>query len=511
MLYSLKRMLMYLLSFSPMNLFQKLSPIGFLLLFFSNSWSSSPVFSAERSVNLKTIETTPLLYEYHRLTTTDTKRIYYYPRRDSAWRNNESEVEKSSLLHFNGNHGVLAASLIGGIEYKRSSALGDTVFPSIDGGLYLRGYIDSVEFMLDARIYNERHYNSSPKSFDREFLEHQEEENNSGFEYTSYARYRGHFALNMGFARLDFARDVMHWGPAYYNNLSLNQFAVPYNTMSLELQIGPLSVISFYGDLLIYNKSMSMQNKTSRNLYGHRYELNLSQFVFGVSELQVLYDNNKPWLFVPIVPLFMEKGNYSENSNNGSISFDLAYHFLNMARVYSEFFLDDMESPISLIRNDNIEAKWAWLAGLQIGHDFMIGRHLLEVGSIAEYARIEPYVYSHFHPNTAQIAHLGYPIGNQNGPNSQVIDWSVYMRFDSRWNINLLSKWLWKGTDYGSAINDTTPTTNHMNLPKKFLDGAKMHYSLSPSLSYDGQYVAFLLEFTLFHDRKVYTRLGFKW
>jgi len=185
--------------------------LGLLLLLFTGSFARSPVISAERSVNLKTLETSPLLYEYHRLTTNDVKRLYYFPRRDSSWRNNEAEVEKSALVHFHNKHGALAASLIGGVEYKSSEALADTVFPSVDGGLYLRGYIDSVEFMLDARIYNERHYNSTPKSFDREFLEHQKEENNSGFEYTSYARYRGHFAINMGFARLDFARDVMHW------------------------------------------------------------------------------------------------------------------------------------------------------------------------------------------------------------------------------------------------------------------------------------------------------------
>jgi hypothetical protein len=494
-----------------MSLYLRPLFFGLLFVFFSNSLAQSPVISAERSVNLKTVETSPLLYEFHRLTTTDTKRHYYFPRRDSSWRNNEAEVEKSALLRFNNKRGSLAASLIGGVEYKSSETLADTIFPSIDGGLYLRGYIDSVEFMLDARIYNERHYNSTPKSFDREFLEHQKEENNSGFEYTSYARYRGHFAINMGFARLDFARDVMHWGPGYYNNLSLNQFAVPFNSMSFELQLGPLSVVSFYGDLLIHNNSMSMQNKKSRNLYGHRYELNLSNWVLGISELQVLYDNNKPWLFVPIVPLFMEKGNYSENSNNGSLSFDVAYHFLNLGRVYSEFFLDDMESPISLIRNDNIEAKWAWMAGLQLGHDFRIWNRLLELGSIVEYARVEPYVYSHFHPSTAQLAHLGYPLGNQSGPNSQTIDWTIYSRFDSNWNLSLQSKWLWKGDDYGSAVNDTTPTSNHMNLPKKFIDGAKMEYSLSPSLSYDGQYVAFLLQITLFHDEKIYTRLGFKW
>ena len=219
--------------------------VGLITLVSVGASAASPVISAERSVNLKTIETTPLLYEYHRLTTTDTKLLYYYPRRDSSWRKNEEQENKSALLHFKNKHGAVATSLIGGLDYRSSESLGDTIFPSLDGGLYLRGFIDSVEFMLDARIYNERHSSKTPKSFDREFLESQSEEDNSGFEYTSYARYRGHFSLNMGFARLDFARDVMHWGPAYYNNLSLNQFAVPYNTMSLELQLGPLSVISF--------------------------------------------------------------------------------------------------------------------------------------------------------------------------------------------------------------------------------------------------------------------------
>ena len=36
--------------------------------------------------------------------------------------------------------------------------------------------------------------------------------------------------------------------------------------------------------------------------------------------------------------------------------------------------------------------------------------------------KVEPYVYSHFHPNTAQAAHLGVPLGAPNGPNSQTID-----------------------------------------------------------------------------------------
>lgn len=483
----------------------------FLLVLFSvSSLNASPVLAGERSRNLKTLEASPLLFEFHKFTTTDYRQRFYFPQRDSAWRCNYNEQEKDALLKFSHPKSSIAASLIGGLDYRGGEAIRDTIFPAADGGVYLRGFIDSLEFMLDARIYVESHSAERPSSFDGEFVEFQKEENNSGVEYASYARYRGHLALNMGFGRLDFGRDVMHWGPGYYNNLTLNQFALPFNSLTFELQVGPLSVISFYGDLRIDKNSMSIKNKDQRHLYGHRYELDLGNLTLGMSEIQAVYDNNNVWLFVPIVPLFMEKGNFSERSNNGALSFDANYRFLEMFRLYTEFFLDDMESPISLIRNDNAEAKWAFLGGLQFGKDFQIGKHFLEVGTLAEYARVEPYVYTHFIENTAQLAHLGKPLGNQGGPNSQTIDWLVYGRLNKHWNVGLRQTWFWKGTDYGSALNDTTPN-NHMKHPKSFLEGAKMQYSLTPSLAYEGQYTFFALEWTFIDNRKFYTRLGFKW
>lgn len=523
----------------------------------SESLAASPVIEPIRSYNLRNLETAPMLFEYHRQTIGGEPQYFTYPRRDTTFRKNFTKTEGNALLYFDNVRGAgilgngiqykcekgdsaciamaiafenanprigVAASIVGGIDYRGgehindvdhrgmrtgSKTVGDTIWPGIDGGLYLRGYIDSVDFVLDARIYSEGHSAKNPRSFDREFLENQREENNSGVEYTSYARYRTHFAFNYDWLRLDFGRDVMHWGPGYYNNLSLNQFAIPYNMMSLDLMIGPLRVMSFYADLRIYN-SMSDKNKEfTRNLFGHRYELAVGNATFGISELTVLYDNMKPWLFVPTAPLFMEKGNYSEPSNNGSISFDINYRILNKVRLYTEFFLDDMESPISLIRNDNIEAKWAWMAGFQAGHNFFYKGHKIEAGTIFEYARVEPYVYTHFKQNTAQVAHLGYPLGNQGGPNSRTIDWNIYARLDDHIFASIRQTWFWKGTDYGSAVNDTTPN-NHLKIHKKFLSGAKLQYSLTPAISYEGRRFSFLGELTLIDDRKAYIRAGFK-
>lgn len=511
----------------------------------SESLAASPVIEPERTRNLRTLETAPMLFEYHRQTTGNERQYFTYPRRDTTFRKNFAKTERNALLYYDNVRGAgvlgngldsalntiprfgIAASIVGGIDYRGGESVGDqvwtgrdyryekksiadTIWPGIDGGIYLRGFIDSVDFVLDARIYDEGHSAKNPKSYDGEFLEVQREENNSGVEYTSYARYRTHFAFNYDWLRLDFGRDVMHWGPGYYNNLSLNQFAVPYNMLSLDIMIGPLRVMSFYGDLRIYG-SFNMKNRDeTRNLFGHRYELAVGNATFGISELQILYKNMKPWLFVPTAPLFMEKGNYSENSNNGSLSFDFNYRLFNTVRFYTEFFLDDMESPVSLIKNDNIEAKWAWMAGFQAGHDFYYKGHKIEVGTIFEYARVEPYVYSHFEKNTAQIAHLGFPLGNQGGPNSRTIDWNVFARLDGHIFASVRQTWFWKGTDHGSAVNDTTPTSNHMKLPKHYLKGAKLQYMLTPAVSYEGRRFSFMGELTLIDDKKAYIRAGFK-
>ena len=491
-----------------------------MLLGAAATMAASPVIGPEHTRNLKLLESSPMLFELHRQTTGDHLQYFAYPRRDTNFIKRFRETEGTALLYVDNIPGDsaterkatygLAASMVGGVDYRGGEALGDTIWPAVDGGLYLRGFIDSVDFVLDARIYDEGHSAEKPRSFDREFLEIQDAEDNSGIEYVSYSRYRAHFAFNYDWLRIDLARDVMHWGPGYYNNLTLNQFALPYNMLSMDMFVGPLHVLTFYGDLRIYNNNLNKKKDEQRHLFGHRYELAVGNGTLGISEIQVLYENMKPWLFVPCVPLFMEKGNYSEYSNNGALAMDFNYRLFNWARIYTEFFLDDMESPVSLVQNDNIEAKWAWMVGLQAAHDFKVMGKLLEAGTIAEYARIEPYVYSHFHENTAQLANLGYPIGNQNGPNSQVVDWTVYGRFNGRIVASVRNSWFWKGTDYGSSVNDTTPITDHKKIPKKFLDGASMEYSITPALAYEGRYVSFMGELTLINDEKVYLRAGFK-
>ena len=191
----------------------KTFPAICLLALVSWFFGASPVVSSEHTRNLKLLETAPMLFEYHNQTISDRPAYFTYPRRDTTFRKNFVKTEKYALMNYYSDRIAIAASLVGGIDYRGGETLNDTIWPSIDGGIYLRGYADSIDFVLDALMFDEAHTADYPKSFDGEVIEFQKDENNSGVEYTRYARYRTHFAFNYDWLRLDFGRDVMHWGP----------------------------------------------------------------------------------------------------------------------------------------------------------------------------------------------------------------------------------------------------------------------------------------------------------
>ena len=487
----------------------------FLLIFTPAAFAQS-VVGAERNRNLRTLDYAPMLLDYHRQTVGDERAFFTYPRRNTEFVRNFETTERNALIYYADSIGAgadahrfaLAASPVVGLDYRGGESLGDTIWPGVDGGLYLRGYADSVDFDLDARIYAEKHSAAKPKSFDGEVFDVQTEDGNAGADYVSYARYRAHLGFNYAWVRASLARDVLHWGPGFYNNLAFNQFALPYNMVNVDMTFGPLRVFSVYADLRVNSWSYSKDNLNDRNLYAHRYELALGDLTIGMSEIQVLYNENKPWLFVPVIPLFIEKGNYTERVNNGALSFDMNYRLFNAARLYGEFFLDDMESPMAVYENKYSNNRWAAMLGMQLAHDVYVGKRLLQLGSIAEIARVEPYTYCHYDTAQAQMAHLGMPLGNPNGPNSLAVDWTLYSQLNlsglSNVFLGMHQKWLWKGSDAGSSIDDPYKTVR-----KRFVHDAPMHYSFAPAFSYRGAHVAFSGEYGFFDDPYVNVRVSF--
>lgn len=337
-----------------------------------------------------------------------------------------------------------------------------------DLGGILSGRKGDASFEVDARIFAENRSRPGGGSYDREDTDYQDESATGSVSYASYARYRGDFAWETSLGTFAVARDAAHWGPALFNSLVFNQDAVPFDQLAYHATLGPVRVVSLYGDLIPGpTQASSPENLESRNLYAHRYELALGRdWLLGASEQLILFGEDRPYLFAPVFPLFMAKGFMYEEANNGSLAVDLAWRIPGRGILYAEFLLDDLESPSSIILREYSQNKWGWVAGAHALAQTPLG----PAGVIAEYARLEPWVYTHFTPNTAQAANVGVPLGNPLGPNAQNLTLKAYLRGTSGFYLGLTQTLTWKGKDPGSSLEDAVP--RDPRTPKSFLGGA---------------------------------------
>lgn len=474
------------------------SPWFLILLFLlcGFAFADSPFVGSERNRNLRQLNYVPMLFELHEMTVGEKKQNFIFPKRNLNYRQMFMRSERNAFVHYFDSLGVgenkheffIAASPVFGIDYRGGESLNDTIWPGIDGGLFLRGFADSLYFDLDARIYAENHFAKKVQSFDHEVFDVQNESGNAYADYVSYARYRAHMGFDYEWFHAQVARDVLHVGPGYYNNLTLNQFALPYNMFSFDFNWGPFHVFSAYGDLRVDSWSYSENNLNDRNLYAHRYEFAYGNLTLAMNDVMILYNDAKLWMLVPVVPLFMDGGYYVGRMDNGALSFDFNYRLFGVSRIYGELFLDEMKSD-----------RWAGTLGIQVGNDVTVSNKALQVGSLAEISRVQPFTYSVRDSSGTAMENLGLPIGNPNGSNSLAVDWIVYGRLSlgefSYLYAGLHNKWLWKD-ECGNAY---------------FIQNSSMKHVFSPSLNFQGQYVAFMGELSLDKEKAVYLRWSLMW
>ncbi len=424
----------------------------------------------------------PLELELHKGIYGKSKHTFIFP--SNCKLDNDCTI---STISYSLSDSYISFSPLLGLEYRYNENYKDRT-KVIELGSIITAKKYNLDLYLDVRAFGESNSSNIIPSYDREFVDKQSEEVNNQATFTSYSRYRGNLNIYFKLGTFSAAREAIHWGPGIYNNFVFNQKSIPFNQISYQTTIGPLKVISLYAPLVIDSRAGSPLNKFSRDLYAHRYELSLTpNLLIGISEQIVLYENNQSFMFFPFVPLFIEKSLVDENSNNGNLSLDLSYKQPGLFRIYSEFFIDDMESPGTLLTEDFIQNKWGYLGGAHVIYDY----NDFSNGFIFEYARLEPYAYTHFEANTAQIANQGYPLGNQLGPNSQVLNFKIYSRYKMKHYLSLKFDVIWKGIDYGSDINDLTTHFHTEQDGKSFLKGAEPDIYIEPYFSTQWKFFKF--------------------
>lgn len=439
--------------------------------------NANPNLPLDRPFTLKNTEPFGFELENDRQIRSGGPRSYTFPRAcrseaDSALECND--IAKLGYLDSLGDKSLFL-SPIAGIEYRY---LRENV-AAMEAGIWTWGNSGPLSFRLDARMTTEMHENSLHPSYDHEYVERQDEGDSHGVEYSSYSRYRSDLSYDWDWGRLTVARDAAHWGPGLYGNLVFNRNSVPFNQVVFTTHLGPLSVTSLYGQLSISGPGEFPEDGAGRSVYAHRYEFSPSaRWTFGISEQMILYGREAPFAFIPIVPLYIAKAYSSESRNNGNIAVDVSYAIPGFASLYSEFLVDDLKSPSGLF-DDLWANKWAWLAGLHYVGNVGSG----QTGLILEYSRVEPWVYTHYFPGTAQSANQGVPLGNPLGPNSMNVRGKAYAVV-GRFRFSVESEVVWKGRDNGSNLADTIH--EHSYARKHFLADAEPAFSAGPSAAFIG-------------------------
>lgn len=423
----------------------------------------NPDATLDRPYTLRPAEPAPLEREHARLLDSGAALSFTFPRPCI------SELDSSRICHDVTRGLVLADSTqdrrvrfspLADLEYRR---LGENV-GAFAMGLEADGHSGPVSFYLDARMYTEGHEDPEHTSYDRDFVERQNERQSGSVAYSSYSRFRSSLSYDFSWGRLTAARDAAHWGPGMFHSFVFNQAAVPFNQLAFTTHLGPLTVRSLYGQLATGTDWESDTTGYRRSIYAHRYEWRATQnLLLGVSEQIVLHKAEAPFAFLPVVPLYIAKAGEKENLNNGNLAGDLYWRLPGAFALYGEFLLDDIQSPATLF-NDDWGNKWAMLAGAHAARD-MGGR---SAGLVLEYARVEPWVYTHKVPRGSQTAHFDQPLGNPLGPNSQAMTAKAYLRRESAWYASARMDMTWKGTDRGSSLLDLADSTV---VRKRFLEG----------------------------------------
>ncbi len=384
-----------------------------------------------------------------------------------------------------------------------------------------------LSFYLDTRTTSES-WEGSPYSWDRQIVDFHSDTISGGLDYSSYSRYTGDISLDLPYGQLSAFREAAHWGPGLYGNLVFQQEGIPFHGYRFESHLGPFSITSLYGDL---GTGSIAPGRDSKSVYAHRYEWRpTDNILFGISEEIILTHINKPYFFVPIFPLFVGKSFVDENSNNGNIAADLSYRLKGIGLVYSEFLVDDLESPSSFLTRNYRENKWGWLAGFHLAHNFSMGNFLpsnpitrffspknastlnpnndIQTGLIAEYSRVEPWVYTHFTDWPSQASNLDQPLGNPLGPNNQRFTLKAYARAPFGLYTSFTIDGIWKGKDLGSNINDPYEQSLEFHTaPKAFIDGVSPDWTYKPSLAWTWNYAAARLDLEFGNEFRAISRV----
>jgi len=245
---------------------------------------------------------------------------------------------------------------------------------------------------------------------------------------------RGGVRYDGGVYVVEAAIDYLKQGPAVFTPLTFSGNAPPITFVRGTLDLGIVKYIQTVGQL-------KSDKDKPKYLYTHRLNVSLFNSLVdaGITEVVIngsttnephtaidsanalrkdYYNQTRNWepvYMIPFVPyVFVE--HYAGDMDNKALSFDGDIHWPENARLYGEFFIDDMTAPWTLFSND-WGNKWAFTIGGQYFNKIMDK----DFSATAEYTRVEPWVYTHFYGGAERYDNFNQCLGAPLGPDCDMI------------------------------------------------------------------------------------------
>lgn len=204
--------------------------------------------------------------------------------------------------------------------------------------------------------------------------------------------------------RMEFGRDRAQWGPGIRGSLMLSANNPRFDMLKLKIHFKGFRFTSIHGKL--------SSGLGSKYIALHRLELTLFPWLTISGSESVIYGNRgiEPAYVNPIMPYHVAEHHLGDKDNN-AMSFDVTAFPLHNHKFYFELFIDDFttaKNPFTYYGNKfAFLTGWRWVAPMGIR----------DMDLQLEYARIEPYVYTH-RDEINIYKNYDKSIGHWLGPNS---------------------------------------------------------------------------------------------
>lgn len=230
-----------------------------------------------------------------------------------------------------------------------------------------------------------------------------------------------YFVWKLPWFQLKIGRDQAKWGPGYHGSLMLSAQNPLFDMIKLKARFKRFQFESIHGFL---NSSYGQ-----KYLAAHRLEIRVAPWLFVAGSEGVVYGNrNVEFQYLnPIMPYHVAEHHLGDQDNN-TIGFDFTIFPVKKLKCYFELFLDDYtlsESVFGYYGN-----KFAFLTG---GY-WVEPLGLKNVDLHFEYARVEPFVYTHY-DSINVYQNYDQSIGHWLGPNAD--NWFIEANYSPNRDLTL--------------------------------------------------------------------------